>query len=466
MQLTQQEINERMIELRNLRKLHGAARERIVFLETENKTLKARVKELEKENTVLRGEVSDIRYQLEEFKTIIFKKKRIARDVLDDDDEETPPRPPRDASSYQRPIPKDTEITKTVYHRFPRDKNGDVRLRTYYVEDIPLNVRKIVEKHVVEQWYDKGRRVWVSRDPLPNATVTLGDNARVLITTLITVQRLSLAQTQRLLATLFNLSISDGEIVNILDREAHCLTPAAHAQLVAIQAETSHHMDESRYDVNGEARYAWSMTGGESGDTVYRLGVSRGKGIAEDLRGDSDGILISDDYGAYRILAEHHQLCFAHLIRKFRDLAHHDGFTDAQKEAIRATYGEIKAIYRAVVFATTGNDPPAYHQALTERFQTVSTITGTDPKPVVRLKTTLRKNIDTYLTCLFFPTIALTNNTAERALRHVVLKRKISFGCKSEKGAKTLGILLSVLLTLYRNNPLSYFERYGELRRV
>ena len=465
-----------MVELRNLRKLHTAARARVVVLEEENKALRARVRELEKENVALKQEVADIRYQLEEFKKILFGKKRAARetvtsdtDLHDDDtdeDEKQPPRTPRAPDSYHRPVPKEEEVTKTVHHRFPKSKKGKKRLRTYYVEDIPLDIDKIVTKYVVEQWYDPAKRQWISCDPLPATRVALGDNVRVLITTLITIQRLSYEQVQTLLDTLFHIHVSDGEIAKICAEEARRLKPAEEALREAIQQEPSHHMDESRYDVNGEPRYVWNLTGGVSGDTVYVLGRSRGKGVAKELRGASTGVLVSDDYGAYRTLAEHHQLCYAHLIRKFRDLSMHDGFTDEQTEALRATYREIKAIYHAVVTACSGPDPQAHRTHLTKRFQVVSAVHAHDPVPAVRLKTTLRKNIEKYLTCLSFPAIALTNNSAERSLRHVVLKRKNSFGCKSECGAETLGTLLSVLLSLHRKDPGTYFERYLELRRV
>lgn len=455
-----------MIEWRNLKKLHQAQAIRIEHLVAENKALKVRIVELENENATLRSEFTDIKYQLSELQTMLFKKKRTARDTLhDDDDEETPPKAPRTSSSYQRPIPREDEVTKTIHHRFSQKHTG-TRTRMYFVEDVPLGIPKTVEKHTVEQWYDSTRRVWVSAAPLPSATVILGDNVRVLVATLITIERLSFDQVRTLLMMLFKLSVSDGEIAKILQREAATLKPAENVLLTSIQNEESHHMDESRYDVRGETRYVWGITGGTSGDSVYRVGVSRGKGVAEKLRGLSAGVLVSDDYGAYRVLATHHQLCFAHLIRKFRDLAQHDGFTDTEQEAVRCTYRGIKDVYHGVVSACSDPDPQTYREMLTTQFTSVATVHDSDPKPVARLKTTLQKNIPYYLTCLSFPSIALTNNLAERALRHVVLKRKNSFGCKSDNGAHVLGTLLSVLLSLYRKDPLTYLEKYGMLRRV
>lgn len=465
-QLSQEVIRQRMVELRNLRKLHIAQTKRINFLETENKTLKARIVVLEQENKTLRTELTDIRCQLNEMKTIIFKKKRRASDFLEDDDD-TPPIPPRTQESYTRPIPPPDTVTHTIHHPFKEKKEGvPTRTRTYYVEDIPLAVGKIITKHTVEQWYDKTRRIWVSAEPLPTKTVVLGDNIRVLVATLITVERLSYDQVQKLCMLLYSFPLSDGEIASILAHEAVLLTSAEQALYTTIQHEGSQHMDESRYDVGGETRYVWCLAGGESNNCVYRIGVSRGKGIAEGMYAGSGGVLVSDDYGAYRTLAVHHQLCFAHLIRKFRDLAQCEHFSETQKEEVRSTYKHIKTLYADVVSACAGANPENHRAVLTAQCTKVATIQEHDPKPVVRLKTTLMKNISAYLTCLSFPTIALTNNLAERCLRHLVLKRKNSFGCKSERGAHSLSTLCSVLLSLYRKDTKTYLEKYMSLRRV
>ena len=466
-QLSQEVVQQRMVEWRNLKKLHSAQAKRIHFLETENKTLKARIVVLEQENKTLHTELGDIRYQLSEMKTLIFKKKRKASDFFKEDDTPPIPKPPRIQVSYTRPVPSPDKVTNTVHHPFKKKKEVvQTRTRTYYVEDIPLALGMTITKHTVEQWYDRTRRVWVSAEPLPTKTVLLGDNIRVLVATLITIERLSYDQVQKLCMLLYSFSLSDGEIVSILAHEARLLSPAEKALYTAIQHEGSQHMDESRYDVQGETRYVWCLAGGESNDCVYRIGISRGKGNAETMYADSGGVLVSDDYGAYRTLATHHQLCFAHLIRKFRDCAQCEHFTEAQKEEVRRTYIQIKTLYADVVSACATTNPQSHHTSLSARFATVATIQEDDPKPVVRLKTTLLKNIPSYLTCLSFPTIALTNNLAERCLRHLVLKRKNSFGCKSERGAKSLSTLCSVLLSLYRNDAGSYLEKYMGLRRV
>ncbi len=49
------------------------------------------------------------------------------------------------------------------------------------------------------------------------------------------------------------------------------------------------------------------------------------------------------------------------------------------------------------------------------------------------------------------PEVDGTNNAAERAIRPVVIARKVSGGSRSDKGAKNYEILMSVVQTLRQN---------------
>lgn len=460
-----QEIKERMIELRNLRKLHHEARQRVELLETENKNLKIRVSFLEVENKDLKHELSDIKYQLTELQTIIFKKKIKSKEISSfDDDNDPKPQLLRSNESYKRPIPKDSEVTKTIRFALKMTRNrtqNRTRTRVFYIEDIPLDIKKIITKYEVEQ--ERVGNRWLGKIALPTAPITLGNNVRMLVATLITIERLSHKQVRDLLRMLFQIHISEGEISNILETESRNLKTAYQSMKESIQKEDYHHLDETGWHIKGESGFAWSLTG-KSGNTIYDLGKSRGKGVAEDLRGDSTGILISDDYGAYQLLAKHHQLCFAHLLRKFRDIASHEDFTDQEKLRCSEHYHDLKLIYSDLKDTLRNNYPLSNKDSFVNRFKALAHKSSLDPKPLARIKATLSKNIFKYLTCLSYPSIPLTNNEAERSLRHLVIKRKISFGSASKKGAEILSILLSVLFSLYRKDPTSYFHKYGEMR--
>jgi hypothetical protein len=393
-------------------------------------------------------------------KEIVFGKKWKAKKILDEDNEKKPPRP-RTKESYVRSVPHDDEVTTTVYHSLPEGDYKKIRTKIFYVEDIPLDIHKTVEKHIVIQGYKD--RMWVGEVALPYAKVTLGENIRMLVTTLVTEQRLSYSQAQELLALLFHIQVSEGEIAVILSKEARLLTTMYDTLLTQVQDAPYHHMDETGWKINGDTGHAWSITS-DSGCSVYLLGVSRGKSVAEKLRGSSQAVLISDDYGAYKNLSTHHQLCFAHLIRHFRDLAESGEFKDSLHQLLVNNYTEVKKIYHDIKDSLSQENPEQHRDYFTKKLITLASLHSTDPPPLKRIKTTLAKNIQKYITCLSFPSLPLTNNRAEQSLRHLVIKRRISFGSRSHKGASTLSILFTVVRELLRRSPDTYFQAYREVR--
>ncbi|MBI3420718.1 MAG: transposase, partial [Candidatus Sungbacteria bacterium] len=103
---------------------------------------------------------------------------------------------------------------------------------------------------------------------------------------------------------------------------------------------------------------------------------------------------------------------------------------------------------------------------LITRLQTITLPHPNDPQKLKTIKESLRKNTDAYVTCLTHEGIPADNNKAERALRHLVLKRKISFGSRTQKGTDTLSALASVLLSLWWRKPQNFFGEYLGLRGV
>jgi hypothetical protein len=61
----------------------------------------------------------------------------------------------------------------------------------------------------------------------------------------------------------------------------------------------------------------------------------------------------------------------------------------------------------------------------------------------------------------------LTNNVAERSLRHWVLLRKISFGSRTAQGSRVIALLASVIDTarLRRLNPWEFIAQVVADRR-
>ena len=104
-ELSKDEIKKRLIKLSNLEYLYVRAKERIGFLEKENKELKQRIKELEDKNRDLNGKIEALSFQFEQIKNKLFGKKPIVNRIAPKKEKRE-----RDIFSYHRPIPKN--ITK------------------------------------------------------------------------------------------------------------------------------------------------------------------------------------------------------------------------------------------------------------------------------------------------------------------------------------------------------------------
>lgn len=480
--LSPKEIYERMKELRNLRKLHTGARERVALLEKLVKEQAEQIILLGKQNHVQEHLIETLTLRVEELERMLFgRRKKKEREEEKESDAKPSDRKPRSPHSYHRPVPLDSEVTGA--QEYPIQQCPDCgsplhkkRTKVFYVEDIILATAekplKEVIRHIVEQGYCSSCKKWRSAVPLPTARVILGPRVRLYLTTLAILIRCSFEQIRTLLNIQYGYSISDGEIAYILRNEALLLRPEYEALKERIRGQIGNHYDETSWPVQdaGETRFAWVMTGTETPEAVFLVGRSRGKGNALELKGDSTAVGISDDYGGYRTLFDVRQLCWAHPKRKFRDLAQSQTLSEEKRQSCISVSERFSTLYRNLrTILGTPFDQSGRQEAVTlfkRQLTKLAIPHGADPQKLLTLKESLNKNIPSYLTCLTVPGIPPDNNKAERALRHLVLKRKISFGSRTERGAETTGILASVLLSLWWKQPRNFFADYGALRGV
>lgn len=461
MRLSQEEIKKRLIRLRNLEYLHESQRLKIWNLQSENRKLKKEIKDLKLVISEQQKTIKDLKLQIEELRTMVFGRKKKKEDK--DENDLLPPKEKieRDDAAYQRPIPKEEEITKVISRSLNccnKCSGKIIKKKTivFYEEDIPIPARKVVLKHVVEKGYCSKCKKWVN-EPLPNAKVILGQNVQKYVCYLSVICRLSFTQIQNVLKDTYQIHISQGEIAKILDREAIKLRPFFEQLKLKIRGEPGVHLYETSWKqlCDGSKTFSWVMSGVESKDNVFLIGESRGKGNMEKLLEDFDGFTITDDYVAYQKLKKN-QLCFAHLIRKWRDLTRSEELNEEQRNYYKEEYVKLCLFFEEL----KQNRKPEKYKEYFQKLKDLSEICSYDSLKAKRIKLTLRKNIPRYLTCLSDPRIPLTNNQAERSLRHLVLKRKISFGSLTKRTAKNLSVLLSSLMSLKKRYQDNFFAEY------
>ncbi len=462
--LPPEEVAKRLVRLNNLKRLHTAQKHRIEKLVLANKCLRERVAILETENRTLRSSVDDLKLQMGELRAIVFGKKRKQAGRRDDGFLPTtlPSSEPRTKESYHRKLPREKDITKTENHSIDCCAHcGGVfverEFKTYFEEDIPLPQKKVVVRHVIEKGYCEACGTWGAGAPIPSASVILGPNVKRYVSYLSVVCRESYSQIEDILKQSYDFGISQGEIAKILEKEGNRLRPDYERLKAKIRGEPSIHLDETGWNIltnKGERGFAWTMVGGLSKDAVFTLGKNRGKGNARSLIDDSKAVRVTDDYAVYRDLAGDHQLCLAHILRKLRDLAASDTLPKKSRAHCLRAYETFAAIYTDTEQARVTSDPLSARDALHERLQRFVAPHPRDPLKLARVKAQVGERSENYLTCLKHPDVASNNNAAERSLRHLVLKRRVSFGSLCERTAETMAILLSVLLSYRRRGTL------------
>ena len=159
-----------------------------------------------------------------------------------------------------------------------------------------------------------------------------------------------------------------------------------------------------------------------------------------------------------------------HLYRVIRDLRHNANLPEEQLPYVTQWYETFAAIYQdlrqylgepydEVVRATQANELWRRTKDLAQQ----PAPPADEPDKLRRLKAQLlRASKDRLFVCLPKNT-PCDNNRAERDLRQLVLKRKRSFGSKTERGAQALATVLSLCTTAWRTTPQDYFRALAAL---
>ena len=177
------------------------------------------------------------------------------------------------------------------------------------------------------------------------------------------------------------------------------------------------------------------------------------KGVVDEVLGEEfQGVLVSDFYAAYDHYTGLHQRCWAHLLREMHALTqlYPDDANLAQwVHTVRQVFDRGKAV-------VTG-DPRQRHQAQRQLAQDLVAACQPFLADSLAVQGKLCRRIQRYLgellTFVADPAVPADNNPAERSLRHLVTRRKISGGTRSSRGTST-AMTLATLFGTWRAQGL------------
>jgi hypothetical protein len=323
---------------------------------------------------------------------------------------------------------------------------------------------QVIEHQVVKRWCPVCDR-WHSPQLDLSGQVLgqgrIGVRIASLVAYLRTSLRLPVRQVQQYLATLHQLALSVGEIVELAHAVRQHLQAQADALLAEVRRQAVVHQDETGWREDGQNGYIW-VTASEGPEAVryFAYSASRSHLIAQSLLGERfRGLLVSDFYAAYNRIPGLHQRCWVHLLRDLHALkeAHPDQpEVRAWAQAVRQVYDEAQDWLAAHLEPTAQQRQAEYATLYQRAWALGQCYCFQSGHPCWALAKRLLRHQEELFQFVLRPGVPADNNLSERALRPLVILRKISGGTRSDAGTQTRLTLASLFATWQARhlNPL------------
>ena len=259
--------------------------------------------------------------------------------------------------------------------------------------------------------------------------------------------RLSRLRIREFLSDWLGIILSVGTINKTIHESGRAVMPVEAMLVQEVIKSGLLHIDETSWQQKDKLLWLWAFVS----TTVVLFKVSRRTAEvfkALIIQNSYSGWIMTDGYQVYR---EHLKRlrCWAHLIRKARGLAE---ALDSEAQ----DFGEKSLLLlNTMIAAIKGarEQPPdqplsiIYKQPLEEYRQLCEKMRLSGHKKTHQLAVEMLNDWTVIFTILDHPHLPLTNNEAERALRHWVILRKICYGTRTAEGSRVFAILASVIET-------------------
>jgi transposase len=321
--------------------------------------------------------------------------------------------------------------------------------RTRYTEDIPEDIQPVVTEHTIHRdWCPHCKKLVEPRvpDALPGSQI--GNRVLALSGWL----HYGLGQTLDHITEVFNshlhFQLTPGGLVQQWYRLQEILYPWYEQIHVESLDAAVLNADETGWRVSGKGHWLWCFTTLRT--TYYLIDRRRGRPVvARFFRKAFRGTLVSDFWGSYNAVAcGARQVCLAHLLR---DLEHVERYKSPSPQWVPFAK-KLRRLVRDAIRLSRWEERglPEYasrRQRVHARMDALMAIPWKD-KQAKRLLKRFRRHRQDLFTFLDDPAVPFDNNAAERAVRPAVIIRKNSYGNRSQRGADTQAVLMSIYRTL------------------
>ncbi len=322
------------------------------------------------------------------------------------------------------------------------------RTRTRIIEDIPEEIQPVVTEHTIHRDYCPKCKKHVEPvvpDALSHATI--GHHLMALTSWLHYGLGVTIDQIIDILSYHLQTKLTPGGLIDGWRRWSEILL--VWYEQIAQEAKNSAylHADETGWRINGQGCWLWCFANDRN--CYYMIEYCRGSPVLQKFFTEAfEGVLITDFWAAYdSVDAADRQKCLPHLLRELEkvDLRNDSAEWQAFAKKLRRLLRDGIRLRKRPDFA-----PGKFQSRVDGLNARLAKLAGEEPidGDTRRLTKRLRKYAEFLFTFLDYPNVPHDNNFGERQIRPAVILRKNSQSNRSDRGAATQAVLMSVYRTL------------------
>jgi len=285
------------------------------------------------------------------------------------------------------------------------------------------------------------------------SNVSYGKTIIAIVAYLSTSQYMSNKRVVALLNNLFNISLSEGTVNNLLSKASKLSQDEITKIQMLLSKSTIVGIDETGCKVNGSKHWHWTFQ--DKNNTLIVANKSRGTKVITDTfsTGFKNACVVHDNYSSYSSLeCVSEQLCLAHKMRDLNYAIDCDN-TKLSKE-LKLLISEAMKDHKEALIPSQRVRLKYEYDKMLQYLLTMPTIDKSETQKQVK---SFEKSKDKIFTFLLDENIPPDNNASERAIRNVKVKQKVSGQFKSLEGAQNYAALRSIIDTS-RKRGLNEFE--------
>jgi hypothetical protein len=297
------------------------------------------------------------------------------------------------------------------------------------------------------------------------AGTCLGPRAQAVALMLRERHGLTIRRTCGVLEDGYGLDLSPGGLAQMIQRCADRLEEEEGRLLEAARSADVQHVDETSWWVarpelgeserqpEGEESHWWLWVFADEDQTVFRVEPRRGREVVHrTLDSEFEGVLVSDCLATYDDATPIQQKCYAHHLKAISTAqGDYEAKTGEPSSYLQSVRG---LLIGAMALKKAKPDLPEQQfdkrrNALEENADRLLEPGRADSLTEIedKIRHRLKKQRDHLFVFLDHEKVPATNNRAERRLRPAVMRRKLSCGNRTPRGARAFERMASVLET-------------------